>query len=102
MKFLCSVHYDYEKHKRNHPVFHAQITNKPVLIRDTIYQSNEILMDESEMLRTFRIPSLQHDIFSAITHLSADHLLSDSDQSHERLHAIKNEADFFCKRGISI
>ena len=95
LKFLCSVHYDFEKIKRNHPVFHAQLTSKSVLIEKTIYKSYEILEDESEILRTFRIPCTQHDVFGALTQLSADHLLSASDHSHNQLLAIKKEVDFF-------
>ena len=95
MNFLCSIHYDFEKNKRNHPVFHAQISNKAILIKETIFQSYRIQGDKSDMLRTFRIPSTQHDIFSVLTQISADHLLTENNQSYERLSAIRSEADFF-------
>ena len=96
LNFLCSIHYDLELKKLNHPIFHAQFIDKPKLVYKTHYKTYLIKPPNIKTtLRTFRIPSMQHDIFSAMTQLSADHLLSESVESYERLIAIRNTCDFF-------
>ena len=95
LNFLCSIHYDFETNKRNHPIFHAQLKSRPELIQQTMFQSYEIRNQKSDMLKTFRIPSTQHDIFSALTQFSADHLLSESIESYDKLIEIRKICDFF-------
>ena len=96
LNFLCSIHYDLELKKLNHPIFHAQFIDKPKLIYKTNYKTYLIKPPNiKNTLRTFRIPSMQHDIFSTMTQLSADHLLSESVESYERLIAIRNTSEFF-------
>ena len=95
LKFLCSVHYDYEPKKINHPIFHTQLSNKPKLIYETNYRRYHIDEPEEEIFQNFRIPSTQQDIFSALVQLSSDHLLSDSEEAFERLMAIRQVSDFF-------
>ena len=95
LKFLCSVHYDFEKDKLNHPVFHAQFNNKPKLIYDTTFSNFHINVPDDDIFQNFRIPSTQHDIFSTLVQLSGDHLLSDSDEAFEKLMAIRLISDFF-------
>ena len=96
-KFLNSIHYDYEPSFANHPVFHAQLSNRSLLYSKAGYDNASLDSPNKnlELLRAIRIPTFQMDIFSTMVAICADHLTPTISVSSRKLLEIKNNCNFF-------
>jgi hypothetical protein len=98
---VYGAHYDMEETILGHPVFHAQLTSQADFCTEINRQFNtnfEVGRDQAKhLLGTVRLPIAQMDVFSVITQIGADHLLS-STSGHELREAFKElraACDFF-------
>ena len=96
-KFLNSIHYDYEPSFANHPVFHAQLSNRSLLYSKAGYDFASLypLSGNVELLKATRIPTFQMDIFSTLVSICADHLIPTVHNPSEKFIEIQQNCDFF-------
>jgi len=98
---VFGVHYDMEEVLPGHPVFHAQLASQATLIDHINERYNsqfELNEDNAKLLlRSVRVPIAQMDVFSVITQLGADHLLSSnsSPEVFKAFSGLRRACDFF-------
>ncbi len=84
VEHVYGAHYDLDEAKTGHPVFHAQISPQMDLLASVNEQFRRewIAQDRvTPILPNVRTPSAQMDVFSVITQLCADHLLTETSSS---------------------
>lgn len=78
---VYGVHYDMDERLPGHPVFHAQISSQAELASAITDQFRGITEQGNDsaagLLKTVRTPTAQMDLFSVITQIGADHLVSE-------------------------
>jgi hypothetical protein len=80
---VYGVHYDMEDEVPGHPVFHAQMCSQAEHFATAVWKHFNLPFDGKDdlvagLLRNVRIPTAQMDVFSVITQIGADHLVSET------------------------
>jgi hypothetical protein len=98
---VYGVHYDMDEELAGHPVFHAQMCSQADF-GSAITDKFKIPFDAGNdraigLLRNVRTPTAQMDLFSVITQIAADHLMSDGSapEVHAGFRALRESCDFF-------
>jgi hypothetical protein len=98
---VYGAHYDMDETLTGHPVFHAHVSSQAKLanaIEDEFHLAFETENDlMAALLRNVRTPTAQMDIFSVITQIGADHLVSDASGTEvkEAFRLLREACDFF-------
>lgn len=98
---VYGAHYDMDETLIGHPVFHAHVSSQAKLAGaidkefHLAFEAENDLM--ASLLRNVRTPTAQMDIFSVITQIGADHLVSDTSGAEvkEAFHLLREACDFF-------
>lgn len=98
---VYGVHYDMDETLPGHPVFHAQMTSQAGFasnIADLF--GSELSLGEDlaiGLLRNVRTPTAQMDVFSVMTQIAADHLVSEASMSdvQDGFTKLRAACDFF-------
>jgi hypothetical protein len=80
LQHVYGVHYDLERSKLGHPVFHSQLKsmkNMATCINDAFSLGADIDDKMTGVLKNVRMPSAQMDLFSVFNQLCADHLFGE-------------------------
>lgn len=105
---VYGAHYDYEKRKHGHPVFHLQLRGSLEeygnLIQSEFSLKGTVEDGIAKMLRNVRAASAQIDAFSCLLQVAADHLLpaAVTPDQREAFNALQGRADLcspYCQRG---
>lgn len=98
---IYGVHYDMDETLPGHPVFHAQMSSQVELGTDVSRLFN-LQLDTGDdlpgvLLRNVRTPTAQMDVFSVITQIGADHLVSEASgpEVHAAFARLRDACDFF-------
>jgi hypothetical protein len=79
---VYGVHYDMDEKLPGHPVFHSQMSSQVGFVSDIALLFNSQLAVEDDLatglLRNVRTPTAQMDVFSVMTQIAADHLVSEA------------------------
>lgn len=101
--YIYGVHYDMDEVLPGHPVFHAQMCSQVKLGGDVALLFN-LQLDIGDdlpgaLLRNVRTPTAQMDVFSVITQIGADHLISDvsGPEVREAFAKLRESCDFFMR-----
>lgn len=98
---IYGVHYDMDETLPGHPVFHAQMSSQVELgahVRRLFNLQLETGADlPGVLLRNVRTPTAQMDVFSVITQIGADHLISETSgpEVHAAFAKLRDACDFF-------
>jgi hypothetical protein len=98
---VYGAHYDMDETLTGHPVFHAHISSQANLasaIDEEFHLPFESDNDQLvHLLRNVRTPTAQMDIFSVITQIGADHLVSDAsgEEVKQAFLLLREACDFF-------
>jgi hypothetical protein len=98
---VYGAHYDMDEKLTGHPIFHGQLSSQAKLatvINDEFHLSFEPDNDHvGRLLRNVRTPTAQMDIFSVITQIGADHLVSDAsgEEIKQAFDLLRESCDFF-------
>jgi hypothetical protein len=98
---VYGAHYDMDETLPGHPVFHAQVCSQTVLtevIRERFNEPFSVGSDFTQgLLRNVRTPTAQMDVFSVITQIGADHLLTATSNSEVQsaFKELREACDFF-------
>lgn len=101
---LCHVygaHYDMDETLPGHPVFHAQVCSQARLtdaIHERFHEQFSVGCDFTDgLLRNVRTPTAQMDIFSVITQIGADHLVTETSNGEvqDAFKKLRDACDFF-------
>lgn len=102
---VYGVHYDMDEKLPGHPVFHAQMSTQADMAPTVEKYFNLKFDSENDvprrLLRNVRTPTAQMDVFSVITQIGADHLVSKA-SSEEVIFAfakLRAACDFFYGAG---
>jgi len=75
---LQSIHFDYGPNQDAHPLFHAQVTNKPISLpaneTDSLEFDFQVVLPAHSWFRDARIPTSDMTFPSVLLCLAADHL----------------------------
>lgn len=75
---LQSIHFDFDGKQDRHPLFHAQVTKKPIAIsaedRESLKINYDLADSENSWYRDARIPTSDMTFPSVLLCLAADHL----------------------------
>lgn len=100
LSHVYGTHYDMDDSVPGHPLFHAQLGSQLELgcaVRQHYRIAGGLVDKTVDLLRNVRTPTAQMDVFSVITQIGADHLLSERSDD-ERLQAflrLRQACDFF-------
>jgi hypothetical protein len=98
---VYGAHYDMDEKLTGHPVFHAQVSSQAELagVIDREFHLPFAAEDDrmASLLRNVRTPTAQMDVFSVITQIGADHLVSDNsaDEVKDAFSGLRKACDFF-------
>ena len=98
---IYGVHYDMDEKLPGHPVFHGQMGSQVGFGMDVnrLYHLQLGIGDDlpGALLRNVRTPTAQMDVFSVITQIGADHLVSESSgpEVHAAFNKLRESCDFF-------
>lgn len=98
---VYGAHYDMDEQLTGHPVFHGQMSSQAELANAIETEFHLPFDPENDqiagLLRNVRTPTAQMDIFSVITQISADHLVSEAsgDEVKEAFSLLRKSCDFF-------
>lgn len=102
---VYGVHYDMDEELPGHPVFHAQMCTQaelaPAVEKYFKFEFNPSNDLSRGLLRNVRTPTAQMDVFSVITQIGADHLLSEASNNEvrEAFKRLRSACDFFLGAG---
>jgi hypothetical protein len=98
---VYGVHYDMDEALPGHPVFHAQMCSQVDFAADVARLFN-LQLDTGDdlpgaLLRNVRTPTAQMDVFSVITQIGADHLVSEASgpEVRDAFAKLRESCDFF-------
>ena len=98
---VYGVHYDMDEKLPGHPVFHAQMCSQEefgATVRDVFNLRLDPGKDlAAGLLRNVRMPTAQMDVFSVITQIGADHLVSETSslEVQAAFGKLREACDFF-------
>ncbi len=102
---VYGVHYDMDEQLPGHPVFHAQMCSQAHMGAEVAAHFH-VPFDETNdralgLLGNVRTPTAQMDVFSVITQIGADHLVSEESapEVHEGFAKLRSACDFFLGSG---
>ena len=98
---IYGVHYDMDEKLPAHPVFHGQMSSQ-VEFGTHVSRLFHLQLDIGDdlpgaLLRNVRTPTAQMDVFSVITQIGADHLVSEASgpEVHAAFTQLRESCDFF-------
>ena len=98
---VYGAHYDMDEELPGHPVFHVQMCSQAGLataIIERFHMSFDKQDDRTAgLLPNIRTPTAQMDVFSVITQIGADHLVSEASgpEVHAAFRKLRGACDFF-------
>ncbi len=102
---VYGAHYDMDEELPGHPVFHAQMCSQLSLGSAISQQFHMPFEGEDDraagLLRNVRTPTAQMDVFSVVTQIGADHLVSEASgpEVQAAFKKLRGACDFFVGAG---
>lgn len=101
LNHVYGAHYDMDERLAGHPVFHAQMSSQLAFadqVNEQFHVDFAVGADHAAgLMKNVRTPIAQMDVFSVVTQVAADHLLSENstEEVKDAFARLRTSCDFF-------